>query len=63
MMTAIADIAAKAKQAGKIGACFAIDGTMAKRYAAMGFGLIAVGSDVGYLTAGAKALIASIGEG
>ena len=60
MMTAIADIAAKTRQAGKIAATLALDGVMAKRYAAMGFKLIALNSDVGYLTAGAKALIASV---
>ena len=59
MMTAVADIAARTGQAGKIAATLAMDGVMAKRYAAMGFKLIAVNSDVGYLTAGAKALIAS----
>jgi 4-hydroxy-2-oxoheptanedioate aldolase len=59
MTTAIADIAAKTLEAGKIAAIFAIDGEMAKRYQAMGFGLIALSSDGGYLTAGAKALIAS----
>lgn len=59
MMEAIADIAARTRQAGKIAATLAMDGAMAKRYAAMGFGLIALNSDVGYLTAGAKALIAS----
>ena len=59
MMTAIADIAARTGQSGKIAATLALDGVMAKRYAAMGFKLIAINSDVGYLTAGAKALIAS----
>ncbi len=59
MMTAIADIAAKTRQAGKVATIFAVDGDMAKRYAAMGFSLIALSSDAGYLTAGAKALIAS----
>ena len=59
MMTAIADIAAKTLEAGKIAATLAMDGVMAKRYAAMGFKLIALNSDSGYLTAGAKALLAS----
>jgi 4-hydroxy-2-oxoheptanedioate aldolase len=59
MMTAIAEIAAKTRHAGKIAATLALDGVMAKRYAGMGFRLIAINSDVGYLTAGAKALIAS----
>ena len=59
-MTAIADIAARTRQAGKIAATLALDGVMAKRYAAMGFQLIALNFDVGYLIAGAKALIASV---
>lgn len=59
MMTAIADIAGKVGEAGKIAAIFAVDGDLAKRYAAMGYRLIALSSDGGYLTAGAKALIAS----
>lgn len=60
MMKAIADIAAKTRHAGKIAATLAMDGVMVKRYAGMGFRLIALNSDVGYLTAGAKALIASV---
>jgi 4-hydroxy-2-oxoheptanedioate aldolase len=59
MSGAIADIARKTLEAGKIAAIFAVDGDMAKRYQAMGFKLIALGSDGGYLTGGAKALIAS----
>jgi 4-hydroxy-2-oxoheptanedioate aldolase len=59
MSGAIADIAEKTIRAGKIAAIFAVDGDMAKRYAAMGYRLIALSSDGGYLTAGAKALIAS----
>ena len=59
MREAIADIAGKTVEAGKIAAIFAVDGDRAKLYAAMGFKLIALSSDTGYLTAGAKALIAS----
>jgi len=59
MRGAIADIAGKALEAGKIAAIFAVDGDMAKRYQAMGYRLIALSSDAGYLTVGAKALIAS----
>ncbi len=59
MMAAIADIAARTGQAGKVAATLALTGDMGKRYAAMGFRLIALNSDAGYLAAGAKALIAS----
>jgi 4-hydroxy-2-oxoheptanedioate aldolase len=59
MMAAIADIAARTGQAGKIAATLALTGDMGKRYAAMGFRLIALNSDAGYLAAGVKALIAS----
>ena len=59
MTAAIADIAGKTLEAGKIATIFAVDGDMAKRYQAMGFRLIALSSDGGYLTAGAKSLIAS----
>ena len=59
MSGAIADIAGKTLEAGKIPTIFAVDGDMAKRYQAMGYRLIALASDGGYLTAGAKALIAS----
>jgi 4-hydroxy-2-oxoheptanedioate aldolase len=59
MRGAIADIAGKTLEAGKIPTIFAVNGEMAKIYAAMGYRLIALSSDGGYLTAGAKALIAS----
>ena len=59
MSGTIGDIAGKTLEAGKIPSIFAVDGDMAKRYQAMGYRLIALASDGGYLTAGAKALIAS----
>lgn len=59
MSGAIAGIAGKTLEAGKIPAIFAVSGDMAKRYATMGYRLIALSSDRGYLIAGAKALIAS----
>lgn len=55
---AIGAILAAIKAAGKVAATYAITGVQARGYAALGFDLVAIGSDGGYLRAGAAAALA-----
>jgi 4-hydroxy-2-oxoheptanedioate aldolase len=57
MMAASARIAEATRRAGKIPCTLAITGDSAKRFRDIGFRLIALGGDFGYLTAGASALL------
>jgi 4-hydroxy-2-oxoheptanedioate aldolase len=57
MMDAAARVAETARRAGKIPCTLAITGDSAKRFRDIGFRLIALGGDFGYLTAGATALL------
>ena len=57
MMPAIEDICRRTLEAGKIPGVFAVTAGMAKKYADMGFRMIAVGSDGPLLTAAAKATL------
>jgi 4-hydroxy-2-oxoheptanedioate aldolase len=57
MLRAAADIAARTQQAGKIPCTLAITGDAARHFRELGFRLIALGGDLGYLTAGATALL------
>jgi 4-hydroxy-2-oxoheptanedioate aldolase len=57
MMEASSRIAEKTRRAGKIPCTLAITGDSAKRFRDIGFRLIALGGDFGYLTAGATALL------
>jgi 4-hydroxy-2-oxoheptanedioate aldolase len=57
MLRGAADIAARTQQAGKIPCTLAITGEAARQFRALGFRLIALGGDIGYLTAGATALL------
>jgi 2-keto-3-deoxy-L-rhamnonate aldolase RhmA len=50
-------VAETARRAGKIPCTLAITGDSAKRFRDIGFRLIALGGDFGYLTAGATALL------
>ncbi|MGB6117193.1 MAG: aldolase/citrate lyase family protein [Mesorhizobium sp.] len=59
MMEAIADIAARARKAGKFAATFAVDPHMTGRYAAMGYQLVAIGSELSYMRLGADNMIAA----
>lgn len=53
-------VAAKARSAGKLSCAFASRNEDAHRYVDMGFGLIAVSTDVGCLRQGASALLAGL---
>lgn len=57
-VAAIAAILAAVKAAGKLAATYAITGVQARGYADLGFDLVAIGSDGGYLRAGASAMLA-----
>ena len=57
MLKAAAEIAGKATKAGKIPCTLAITAEAGRRARDLGFRLIALGNDFGYLTAGAKALL------
>jgi 4-hydroxy-2-oxoheptanedioate aldolase len=57
MMAAIADIAGRARAAGKHAAIYVVDPALSGRYVAMGFRFLALGSDQRYLTMGAAALV------
>ncbi len=59
MMEAIADIAARTRAAGKAAAIYVADPRLAKRFVAMGFRLIALGSEARLMQIGADALIAA----
>jgi 4-hydroxy-2-oxoheptanedioate aldolase len=58
MLKAAAEIAAKTIRAGKIPCTLGYTGESARAFAGMGFRLIAIGSDIGYLTGGANAAVA-----
>ncbi len=57
MLQAAAGIAARTTRAGKIPCTLAITGEAAHHFRRIGFRLIALGGDFGYLTAGASALL------
>jgi len=57
MLKGAADVAERTQKAGKIPCTLAITGEAARRFRDMGFRLIALGGDFGYLTAGATALL------
>lgn len=59
MMDAIADIAQRARAAGKHAAIFATDPAITGRYAAMGYRLVAIGNEQHYMRSGAEALLAT----
>lgn len=58
---AIGKIAAAARAAGKFAGIYASDGAHAKAAVAAGYAFVTIASDVGYITAGAKAMIADCG--
>ncbi len=57
MLAAAGEIAAKAARAGKIPCTLAITAEAGRRARELGFRLIALGSDLNYLTSGANAII------
>lgn len=57
---AMAEIAKAAKRHGKFAGAFGNTVDLARKYIADGFSLVAVGSDTGYLQAGARAAIAAV---
>jgi len=57
MLAAAGDIAARARRAGKLACTLSHNGPAAKRARTLGFQLIALGNDFGYLTAGANAIV------
>lgn len=61
MMDAIADIARRASAAGKHAAIYAADPKQAPAYRAMGYRLVALGSEARYMALGASALIDEAG--
>lgn len=58
MMDAVADIAARARQAGKHAAIYSADPGLAGRFIEMGFRLIAMGGEQCYLSLGVDAMLA-----
>jgi len=60
MMPAIADIARRATQAGKLAAIFVVDPALCGRYQAMGFSLIACGTEHSLMRAGASATLEAV---
>ena len=63
MLKAAAEIAAKTTKAGKIPCTLGYTGEAALAFREMGFRLIAIGSDISYLTAGANAAVAEAAGG
>ncbi|MCR9123840.1 MAG: aldolase/citrate lyase family protein [Phyllobacteriaceae bacterium] len=59
MMDAVADIATRAKKAGKLAGIFAADPAMVPRYVQMGYGLIAAGFDAAIVKKGADAVLSA----
>jgi 4-hydroxy-2-oxoheptanedioate aldolase len=57
IMRPMADIAARARAAGKHAAIYVVEPALTGRFVAMGFRLIALGSDMRYLSLGADQLI------
>jgi 4-hydroxy-2-oxoheptanedioate aldolase len=57
-LAAIERVARCAEAAGKPAAIFAATGTHARRYLDLGYRFVTPGSDIGYLTAGARSIIA-----
>ncbi|MBL8583971.1 MAG: HpcH/HpaI aldolase/citrate lyase family protein [Rhizobiaceae bacterium] len=60
MMVAVAEIAARARSAGKHCAIYVIDPTIAGRYVKMGYRLLAMGSEPNLLRLGSESLIKSV---
>ena len=59
MLAAAGQVAAKARKAGKFACIFASSPQATPRYREMGFRLVALSTDFGYLAAGAAALLAA----
>jgi 4-hydroxy-2-oxoheptanedioate aldolase len=57
MMTSIADIAARARKAGKWAGIFAVDASYAGRFADMGFQFMALGGEQKLFQLGAESLL------
>lgn len=57
---AMSEILAAARRHGKFAGAFANTTEIARRYVADGFSLVAIGSDLGFMKAGAKAAIAQV---
>lgn len=57
MMDAIATIAERASNAGKLSGIYVVDPALVARYRAMGFTLFASGSEARYMSLGVKALL------
>lgn len=57
MMEGIADIAKRARAAGKLAAIFVADPKLAGRYVGMGFSFIALGNEATYFKLGVKSLL------
>jgi 4-hydroxy-2-oxoheptanedioate aldolase len=60
MLRAAAEVADKAAKAGKIPCTLGITADSARRFKDMGFRLIAIANDFGYLTSGANALVEAV---
>lgn len=61
MMDAVADIAARARKAGRHAAIYATEPGLVGRFTEMGFRLIAMGGEQRYLSLGAEAMLARAG--
>lgn len=57
MMQAVADIAARTRAAGKVCAIYVVDPAMSGRLVAMGYQLLAMGTEAGYMAAGSALLL------
>lgn len=58
MMDAIAQIAARATEAGKLAAIYVADPALGVRYVGMGYRLLAFGNEARYMAMGAEAILA-----
>lgn len=59
MLAAAAEVVAKANKAGKVPCTLGVNPEGAKRWKEMGFRLIAISSDLNYLSSGANAMVAT----
>ena len=60
MMETVEQIAARAKQAGKLAAIYVVEPAIAGRVVSMGFGLLAMGSEHALVKLGAETLLKSV---
>jgi 4-hydroxy-2-oxoheptanedioate aldolase len=60
MMQAVGDVAARARDAGKVAGIFVMDPAFSGRFAAMGYSLLAMGSEHRLIALGAEAMLKAV---